>query len=246
MKKKLVFIDLDDTLWDTWANNKESLYEVYTALAWGRYFSSFEDYFETYYYPVNHQLWERYNREDISKEELSYERLYRPLLNRYGEISDPALWAVVESPRSYWDDANDLFMERIRQKTGLCPGALELLRYLHDKYPVCILSNGFGDVQYDKIRLTGLDTYVDEVILSEEVGYNKPNPRIFEVALERMGFAVDEAVMIGDSWSSDIRGAAAVGMDSVWYNRYVLVMPEEEGVRPLHIVEHLDEIKQIL
>lgn len=246
MTKQLILIDLDDTLWDTWANNKESLCEVYTALGWGRYFSSFEDYFETYYYPINHQLWERYNREDISKEELSYERLYRPIYNRYQELRDSALGAIVESSRSYWDDANDLFMERIRQKTGLCQGALELLRYLRSKHRVCILSNGFGDVQYDKIRLTGLDAYIDEVILSEDVGYNKPNPRIFEIALERMGVTIEQAMMIGDSWSSDIRGAAAVGMDSIWYNRYALAMPTEEGVKPLHIVEHLEDIKYIL
>ena len=84
--KKIVLIDLDDTLWDTWGNNKESLNELYTALQWGQYFSSFSSFFDEYYYPVNHKLWSLYNEEAITKEDLSLRRLYEPILARLKEL----------------------------------------------------------------------------------------------------------------------------------------------------------------
>ncbi|MDY3090181.1 MAG: YjjG family noncanonical pyrimidine nucleotidase [Porphyromonas sp.] len=250
MTKKLILIDLDDTLWDTWSNNKKSLYELYTALGWGRYFRSFEDYFETYYYPVNAQLWERYNHQTVTKAELSYQRMYQPLANRYDELKRSSaeiallepLGQLVDGDRRYWLQADERFMAFIREKTMLCKGALELMAYLKSKYKVCILSNGFGEVQYSKIEHSGLQPYVDEVILSDEVGCNKPNPLIFVHALNRMGYKVEEAVMIGDSWSSDIRGAARAGIDSIWYNRYQLETPIEEGVAPLYQVQELLDI----
>lgn len=254
MNKKLVLIDLDDTLWDTWSNNKKSLYELYTALDWGRYFRSFEDYFETYYYPVNHALWEQYNEQSVSKAELSYQRMYRPLANRYAELKAEAesseliatLAQLIEGERQYWVTADERFMAFIREKTGLCTGALELMDYLKSKYRVCILSNGFGEVQYAKVQHSGLGPYIDEMILSDEVGYNKPNPLIFAYALERMACTVEEAIMIGDSWGSDIRGAARAGIDSIWYNRYGLERPVELGVEPRYEVQSLLEIRQYL
>lgn len=254
MKKKLILIDLDDTLWDTWLNNKESLNEVYTALHWGRYFSSFECFFERYYYPVNHQLWERYNKQEISKEILSIERLCRPLSDRLVELqqANPLdettlhLEQVVSRGEAYWVEANDDFMERIKTKKSLCPNALEVVAYLKSKYHICILSNGFGEVQYAKINNSGLSPYIDDIVLSDEVGYNKPNPRIFEHCLGLTGYDKAESIMIGDSWSSDIRGAALSGIDSIWYNRYHLDMPKEEITPPLAVVGDLAEIMNLL
>lgn len=257
MEKQLILIDLDDTLWDTWANNQESLNELYTALEWGRYFSSFEAFFEEYYYPVNHTLWERYNKEEISKAELSYERLFRPLYLRHKDWVEGAIQAehteliqhlsqVLDNPRSYWDEANERFMSYIRSKRRLCPGAMELMQALHERYQVCILSNGFPEVQYAKLDNTGLKQYVDAVVLSDEVGYNKPNPRLFAYALEQMSCPPEKAIMIGDSWASDIRGASAAGVDSIWYNRYTLDTPKEDITPPKAIVTHLNEIIPLL
>lgn len=258
MNKQLILIDLDDTLWDTWANNQESLGELYTALQWGRYFSSFKAFFEQYYYPVNHALWEAYNREEITKTELSYQRLYRPLHLRLKDWCEDktetpheeepihSLSQLVAKPRTYWDEANEQFMSLIRSKRRLCPGAMELMQALHIHYKVCILSNGFPEVQYAKLDNTGLRQYVDAIVLSDEVGYNKPNPKLFTHALELMGYTAEQSLMIGDSWSSDIRGAAAAGIQSIWYNRYRIALPQEEGISPWATVQKLEDIIPLL
>lgn len=258
MTKKLILLDLDDTLWDTWANNKESLNELYTALCWGRYFVSFEAFFETYYYPINHELWSLYNQERISKDELCLARLYKPLRCRLEQATNGSeastlspeeravLAALVEQDSSYWQGINEDFMARIREKRRLCPGAMTLLEHLHTKYPICIVSNGFPEVQYSKLKHSGLEPYIEQVVLSDEVGYNKPNPKIFEHALDLMGYQAKEAVMIGDSWLSDIEGANNAGIDSIWYNRYGSHSPSESRACPCHTVGHLAEIIPLL
>lgn len=236
MSRRVVLIDLDDTLWDTRSNNRQSLRELYTALNWGQYFVSFED-FEALYLPINVHLWEEFGRGKVSKRELSIERLRRPL-SGYLELSD-----------EQWLRINDEFMELVRQKRGLCPGALETLSYLHQHYEVVIVSNGFGSVQYSKLRDTGLSDYVDRVVLSEDVGINKPDRRIFEYALSLgAGFAPSEAVMVGDSWTADIIGASNAEIPSIWYNPDGNLMADLPRVAnpPLYTIRHLTELTHLL
>ena len=96
------------------------------------------------------------------------------------------------------------------------PGAEEVVRELAKKYPLTIISNGFKEVQYYKFAHSGLADCFAHTIISEEVGINKPQPEIFRIALERNGVTADQVVMIGDSYSSDIAGAKAAGIDQIW------------------------------
>ena len=121
--KKIVLIDLDDTLWDTWGNNKESLNELYTALQWGQYFSSFSSFFDEYYYPVNHKLWSLYNEEAITKEDLSLRRLYEPILARLKELGLDDKYTQLSEDTHYWIEANESFLELVREKTRTVEGA---------------------------------------------------------------------------------------------------------------------------
>ena len=82
-----------------------------------------------------------------------------------------------------------------------------------------IVTNGPTAVQRDKVELLGLDRLVDFVVISGEVGIEKPDPRIFELALARAGTTADEAVVIGDAPEYDIAGARAAGIRSIWVNR---------------------------
>ncbi|MDO4691312.1 MAG: YjjG family noncanonical pyrimidine nucleotidase [Porphyromonadaceae bacterium] len=234
MATRLLLVDLDDTLWATYVNNKKSLEQLYTALNWGQYFVSFEDFFSAYY-RINIELWERYNHGRITKQELALERLRLPL--------EPYL----SLPEQSWREIDEQFLSLVKQQTLLCPNALETMAYLKARYSICILSNGFGEVQYAKIEKTGLAPYIDQVVLSEDVGINKPAPEIFHIALERMGATPSESLMIGDSFSSDIAGASNAGIGSIWYNAYAFPMPQTEGITPpLHIINNLAELKTLL
>ena len=137
MKYKNLFIDLDDTLWDTYHNNKECLEEVYAAHHFDRYYASFEAFFDIYW-PHNNLLWEQYRNNEIDRQTLIIER-FRYMLRPLGIEDTQSVLAI-----------NNDFLQRTTRKTRLVPGAIELLEYLRPSYRMYILSNGFREVQFKK------------------------------------------------------------------------------------------------
>ncbi len=243
-----LFIDLDDTLWDIHRNGKECLEAIYVDYGYGKYYPGFEDYYDVYM-RNNNRLWGLYRDGVIQKEELIVERFLAPV-SEFG-ITD----------LEYAKRLNDDFLERTTRKTGLIDGTMELLEYLKPKYRMHILSNGFTEVQHKKIGNSGLRPYFDTVILSEEVGVNKPHPGMFTHALERAGARREQTVMIGDSWEADIVGAYRSGIDQIWLNPTgevptgAVLMGKtnaeevslgEAFVIPTYTVGSLKEIKEIL
>jgi putative hydrolase of the HAD superfamily len=99
------------------------------------------------------------------------------------------------------------------------PGASALLSAVRRHAPVVIVSNNLLEEQQEKLRQCGLEQYVDLLVVSSEAGVSKPDPRIFEIALARAGVGAGDAVMVGDSWENDIKGARAAGVRAVWFNR---------------------------
>jgi putative hydrolase of the HAD superfamily len=111
---------------------------------------------------------------------------------------------------------------RSAYETGMqpVPGALPLLAALKQKgLRTAIVTNNVSDEQRLKLEFCGLAGYVDELVTSEDVGAQKPDPRIFEVALDRVGVTAGEAVMVGDAWGTDIEGARAARIRAIWLNR---------------------------
>ena len=100
------------------------------------------------------------------------------------------------------------------------PGAAPLLAALKARgVRTAIVTNNVTEEQRLKLQFCRLADLVDELVTSEEVGVQKPDPRIFQVALERLGARADEAVMVGDAWATDIEGARAAGVRPIWLNR---------------------------
>ena len=99
---------------------------------------------------------------------------------------------------------------------------------LHDvssKYRLAIITNGMGKAQRKKLAHLGLDQYFEMIIASADIGSGKPNARIFEFALQSMAVNGSSALMVGDSLDGDIRGARAVGINTVWLNRHASPEP---------------------
>src|SRR5207247_1094310 len=98
----------------------------------------------------------------------------------------------------------------------LFPDVLSTLERLHRRFHLGIITNGMTEIQRNKIQRLGIEPYFDTVLISQEVGCLKPDPRIFELALSRVPCRPEEAVMIGDSPDRDVAGARAVGMHGRW------------------------------
>lgn len=230
MAYKNLFIDLDDTLWDTYHNNKECLEEIYTDYRLGRYYASFEAFY-AYYMPYNLSLWAKYRAGEIDRQFLIVERFLHILRPMGIEDKKQAL------------AMNHDFLMRTTTKSRIIPGAKELLEYLHPRYRLFILSNGFREVQYKKLCSAGLEPYFERLILSEDAQIQKPHKGIFDFALQQTHSLRAESLMIGDCWEADIVGAYQSGIDQIWLNPKDL---PTEGFTPTYTVKSLAEIQQLL
>jgi putative hydrolase of the HAD superfamily len=112
----------------------------------------------------------------------------------------------------------DEYVNRSPYKTNLFPGALDLLDYLKREYKICIITNGFEEVQYIKIRESGLEKYFDHIITSEKAGVKKPHPDIFHLAMKLSDSVNDQVIMIGDDLEADVLAARNLDIDAVLFD----------------------------
>lgn len=228
---KHIFIDLDDTLWDFHANAKESLHEVFDNKKLSEYFVDFEHFFKIYA-KRNLELWELYGKGEISKDFLMIERFRHPLAKMGVNNDDLAEQIGIQ------------FLDILPTKTILIPFAEELLEYLLPKYSLTIISNGFIEVQYKKLRSANLEHYFTHVVLSEAAKALKPDKRIFEYALKLNGAKPTEALMIGDSYAADIVGAQNAGIDQIFLHP---TSDKTEKMKPCtYLVKGLEEVMGIV
>lgn len=237
MKKQYtdIFIDFDDTIYDTHGNAEIALSELFDKMGFDRYFSSLED-FTRPYWTANIDLWRQYAKGEITRDYLIVERFRRPL-----SVGMPA------SPsREYCLEVSDMFLDLCSNKPGILDGARELLDYLHSRYRLHLCSNGFHEVQYKKLKASDTYRYFTTICLSEDAGANKPSTQFFDYALSQSGAAKENTIMIGDNFNTDILGARASGIDQLYYNRWG--EPYEESNETCVMVNTLREIisKQLL
>ena len=227
-----ILIDLDDTLWDFRRNSKIAMQEIYNDYELNKLYDSFESFYDVYT-AKNHQLWEQYAKGEITKDYLSLERFLYPL--RVVGAED------VELAKRLGED----FLHRTTLQTNLVDGAIETLEYLKSKgYTLSIISNGFIEVQYTKLRRSGLLPYFSNVFLSEEVGYQKPDIRFFQAVLDRLNATPAECLVIGDNLQTDIQGAQNANMRAIFYNAHPEQLSKNEFSG--QIIANLLEIKTIL
>jgi HAD superfamily hydrolase (TIGR01549 family) len=127
-------------------------------------------------------------------------------------------------------------------------GAAELLERLRRDVRVAIVSNNTRDEQIGKLRACGLDQLIDEMVVWEDVRIAKPDPAMFRVALARLGLdgRTDAAVVLGDSWSADVLGAAAAGLRAVWFNRRGVVCPDASLATEIRALVPTDSIARVI
>lgn len=225
-----LFIDLDDTLFDFRQASRMSFHETYDLLGYERFFESFEHFLQIYE-PRNRELWVLYGKGEIDKATLNRLRYSYPL-EAVGHPDE-------ELAARFCTEA----LGRIPHKNVLIPGAIELLEYLHPRYDMFILSNGFQELQSQKMATTGLSKYFKRLILSDEIGINKPNPELFHYALEVSGARKESSIMIGDMFETDIVGAANIGLDQIFVN---ITGAKGLAFEPTYEVNNLLQIKDIL
>lgn len=227
----MVWLDLDDTLIDFRTNSRRALSRLYDERNLARYFDNRDRWIETYE-RHNHILWSDYAAGSIDQPTLRMERFRRPLTDGGASQSDA---------RHLSEEFDTLYLDFLAQETKLVDGCMDLLiRIRKAGLPIGILSNGFTEVQHRKIRNCGLLPYIDIIVLSDDIGVNKPDVRLYRHAMRRSGFEVPERhLMIGDNPYTDIAGA----LDAGW--QAILLMPGyvPEQMPRCAVAPALDDIK---
>ena len=204
-----VWLDLDDTLYDFRAASLKALGEVHSLLSLDRFYPDRDKWIEVYH-RHNSALWALYNRAEITKDFLKMERFRRPLVEA---------GATEAEARQLSSRLDPVYLDLLGRAGTVLPGAIELLKALRDKgFKIGILSNGFLEVQYKKLQSSGIGDYVDCVVLSDEIGVNKPDRRLYDYALQKASATAGESLMIGDNPDTDIAGALGAGWRARLFN----------------------------
>lgn len=123
--------------------------------------------------------------------------------------------------------------------------AKEVLRHARSKYKTALITNGRTAIQYGKIDKLGIRDDFDCILVSEEAGVKKPDPRIYNKVLDQLGLQPDQCIYIGDHPVNDIQGAADCGMEAIWLK---VNQPWREGLtaKPLYVIYQLEELLHLI
>lgn len=201
---RTIFFDLDNTLFDHSQAERAALREILRAEP--EWFASIDaGAFVVLYDEINTKLWSMMAAGELSADELRVRRLQETFAAFGLRDLD-----FLELSRKY--------LQVYTQQLFVFPGMMKTLLYLKPRYTLGLLSNGFVEIQKQKLARMRISELFDVVVYSEEVGAMKPAAEIFFEAMRRSDSQPDEIVYVGDSFDSDIVGAKAVGWRAVLFN----------------------------
>jgi putative hydrolase of the HAD superfamily len=221
-----LFFDLDHTLWD---------FEKNSAMAFETVFRKHQIElaladFHLHYSAINTAYWKLYREEKVTQQQLRYGRLKDTFdLLKY-VISDDLIHQISIDYIAVLPDNNYLF-----------DGTIAILDYLKPKYNLHIITNGFEEVQNHKLKNSGIQPYFQTITNSEKAGAKKPNPIIFDCALQVANAYKAQSMMIGDCLEADVQGALSFGMDAIFFNPL-----QQEAPTSIKQISHLLELKNYL
>lgn len=194
-----IFLDIDDTLLDFKAASESAFYKSFERLdlyADDEIYQKFQN--------IDRSLWIEQKAGKISVQDVINLR-FKELFS----LLDIDLDAM---------KMRDLFQSHLSLEAECEDGAYELLEYLYPKYQLYAASNGIFTMQYSRLKLAKLLPYFSGLFISDDIGYEKPNPHFFEICLQKSQASKADVLLIGDSLEADIKGAMNSGIDACWYN----------------------------
>ena len=230
MKYKDIFFDLDNTLWDFDYNSKIVLNCIYEKFDLKKYGVISKKKFIDVYKNINASLWYKYREGLITKDNLRQQRFLKTLI--FFNVED----------RNLSNKIGNFYIVNSPSQTKLMDGAKDVLFNLSLHYNLHIITNGFKEVQYIKLKKSGIYGFFNKIIVSEDVGVLKPNKKIFQYALKICKTSAKESLMIGDDFISDVKGAKSLGIDQVFFD-YKHTMKKSDST---FTIFHLKELENIL
>lgn len=231
LRYQTILLDADDTLLDFGKSERQALERTFSD-----HQLPFTQEIDDRYQAINKKLWKQFEQNQIGKEALLNAR-FTLLFQEMGLSSRPDLDGAA---------FNREYLDHLGEGSFLLDQAEELCRRLYKMgCRLYLATNGVSRAQYRRINGTPIAELFSALFVSEDTGYQKPMKEYFEAVLSKVpGFCPKRAIMVGDSLSSDIRGAVSAGLDSCWYNPRHL--PNQSGVKPTYEISELLELEAIV
>ncbi len=231
MLYRWIFLDADNTLLDF---DRAERYALEGALAEAGY-PYREDYLLEYH-AINYACWRAYEAGELDRDRLRIVR-FEQLLAHLG--------THVERPLAMAQRLADAYMQRLSETDFLIHEAIEILEALQGSAGLVMVTNGLSEVQWPRLRRSGLEPFFEQVVIADEIGVSKPHPDFFEQAFAHIGHPQpEEVLMVGDNLLADIEGAQAYGMDTCWFNPGDV--DNRSGIFPTYEIRALRELPRLL
>ena len=199
MGYKALLVDADNTLFNFTESEKRAIAELFAA------YGITDPNAAAAYHEANSLQWKLLEKGETTHDRLMVDR-FRGFIDIMGYGFDPV--------KMCYD-----YIDALSRQHILIPGALEMVREVSRRIPVAIVTNGIKQIQHARFDTSPLMEHVKALVISHEEGCDKPDPRLLYIALERLGgIAPADALMVGDSITSDVAAANNAGMDACWYN----------------------------
>ena len=207
MPIRALLMDIDDTLFDFQTSSRNAL-----SIAFRAFGLPFTPEMWERYRALDAELWQRFERGEITKEALYVER-FRVFFAEYGLEADPAAF-------------NAAYFPELRDQCNFMPHCEQALRQLHAQYKIFIVTNGNTEIQTRRIAASGMAQYFDRVFISEQMGCKKPDKLFYDKVFAEIGEDYRaQSIMIGDSLSSDMQGGRNAGIPTCLYGRTEPISP---------------------
>ena len=219
--------DIDGTLLDFKAAENYGIRKCFALMQMGLC----SDEMLARYSAINHAYWQKLERGEMTKPEI--------LIGRFETFFKEEGLPVENAPRF-----NELYQYHLGDAAFFMPGGEEAVRYFKGRMPQYAATNGTALAQERKLAKSGLDQLLDGIFISEEIGFEKPDPRFFEVFFEKTGTKPEEGIIIGDSLSSDMLGGTNAGLLRCYYAPGDTPLPPEGTVD--YVIRHLGEVPALV
>lgn len=222
----VVFFDADDTLLDFRRSEAAAIAKTLAQLE-----IEPDEGVIALYSAINAEHWRMLERGEITRAKLQTRR-FDMLFDRLGLERDSHF-------------TQSIYENFLAEGFYLMPGAVELLESLSAKYRLYLLSNGAVKIQASRLEGSGIKKYFRDIFVSQSIGYNKPSRELFEYCFERIpDFSQENAIIVGDSLSSDIQGGINAGIHTCWFNPKRLPLIGE--IKPEFEISELSELPELL
>lgn len=223
---RYILFDADNTLLDFDKAQRLSFIEVLK-----HYGCQYSDTIFNQYEEINQGLWHQFELGLIEKKIVQAKRFF-DFFNILGMKVDGT-------------QADSVYQESLSNQSWLMPNAEKVCRDLSQHATLVIVTNGVGKTQRFRIANSKIAKFISYVVVSDDVGYSKPNINFFWETFRIIGRSdMDAALIVGDSIDSDIKGGINAGIDTCWYNPYKKRRPKTTNIN--YVISNLQQLTKIV